>query len=210
MYYPVHTPGFVHTLFPSLLWRVPTQTREVYLTFDDGPTSGVTEQVLSLLHQNNAKATFFLVGNNAARHPERVRQMVAEGHTLGNHTYNHVSGWRVSQLVYADEIRRTDDAIANATGAAPTLFRAPYGQLPPRYAYIQHTHRIVMWDVLAADWDTQYTPEQCLQNVLRHWQPGSIIVLHDSVKCAERCLYVLLRLLSYFEQQGVLCKPLPA
>jgi peptidoglycan/xylan/chitin deacetylase (PgdA/CDA1 family) len=220
MYYPIRMPGFMQQLFPELTWRLPVapgQQPVVYLTFDDGPIPVVTPQIQEWLRQAGASATFFMVGNNAVRHPELVQQHLALGFGIANHTYNHASGWRVSKQVYHDEITRTDTVVQAAhrqfglphAGAKPWL-RPPYGHLPVMYKYIVATHRVAMWDVVAGDWDPQYTPQDCLRNVIDNWQPGSVIVLHDSVKCAERCLYVVPRLLEHFSKIGVMVKALPA
>lgn len=213
MYYPIRMPGFMPRLFPALTWCMPSARQEVYLTFDDGPIAGVTDKILDWLQQADAKATFFVVGNNATRNPELLQRAVVAGHTIGNHTYNHVSGWRVSQEDYRQEIDRTEAIIESQLTNTPNRlkwFRPPYGQLPPRYGFVADTHRIAMWDVLAADWDPQYTPNDCLNNVINNWRPGSLIVLHDSQKCAERCLYVVPRLLEHFSKIGVMVKALPA
>lgn len=210
MHYPVHIPPFVQQIFPALTWRIETKLPEVYLTFDDGPIPEVTPQVLDMLAAAHAKASFFCVGKNVATNPDILQRAFLDGHTIGNHTYNHISGWKASKENYQAEITKTEQAIdASIVRSGKKWFRAPYGHLPPFYGYIREEFEIAMWEVLAADWDTQFTPEQCFEHVVNNWKPGSIIVLHDSLKCAERCLYVLPKLLTYFQQKGIAVKALP-
>lgn len=200
----VKTPGFAERIWPNFFWRAPASSPEVYLTFDDGPCPEITPWTLDLLAEYSAKATFFLVGENVERHPEIVRRIAAEGHAIGNHTYSHVSGWSETPGNYLAQIYRADEAIKATLGFSPSLFRPPYGRLNLLASKkIQQTHKIVMWDVLARDFDPETEPAVCLDNVLRHYAPGSAIVLHDSLKCANTLRAVLPDLLTAFQAAGV-------
>lgn len=195
--YLVKTPKFIQELFPNFTWKIPAEDKVVYLTFDDGPIPGVTPWVLEQLAQYNAKATFFCVGNNIEKHPEVFEQVQAAGHSIGNHTFNHLNGWTSDNIPYFHNIRHC----ANLTKTI--LFRPPYGKLRPRQTqFLLRHYRIVMWDVLSGDFDPNITEEQCLLNVTRNVEPGSIVVFHDSLKAEEKLRYALPRALAYFAEQG--------
>ncbi len=195
--YLVKTPQFIQQLFPNYTWRVPTEEKEIYLTFDDGPIPEVTPWVLNQLAVFNAKATFFCVGENVEKHPDVFQQVSDAGHTIGNHTYNHLDGWATDNIPYFHNTRH------GASVTQSNLFRPPYGKLKPRQAqFLQRHYRIVMWDVLSADFDPNISKEQCLQNVMRNVRPGSIIVFHDSLKAKEKLEYVLPQVLAHFSHKG--------
>lgn len=201
--YAVKTPRILPFLQPKgLIWngRNALSKNSIYLTFDDGPHPQITPQVLALLRKYDAKATFFCVGENAARFPEIVAQIRAEGHTLGNHTHNHLNGWKTPTRTY----------VSNALEAAESLptgwFRPPYGRIRAAQAhYLQKAgFRVVMWDVLSCDFDRQYNARDCARFVIRHARPGSIVVFHDSAKAAPRCLPALETVLRYYRNKTVL------
>lgn len=195
--YLVKTPKFIQELFPNFTWKIPTEDKVLYLTFDDGPIPNVTPWVLEQLAQYDAKATFFCVGNNIEKHPEVFEQVKAAGHSIGNHTFNHLNGWSSDNLPYFHNIRHC----ANLTKTI--LFRPPYGKLRPRQTqFLLRHYRIVMWDVLSGDFDPNITEEQCLLNVTRNVEPGSIVVFHDSLKAEEKLRYALPKALAYFAEQG--------
>jgi peptidoglycan/xylan/chitin deacetylase (PgdA/CDA1 family) len=195
--YLVKTPKFIQELFPNFTWKIPTEEKVLYLTFDDGPIPGVTPWVLEQLAQYDAKATFFCVGNNIEKHPEVFEEVKAAGHSIGNHTFNHLNGWSSDNLPYFHNIRHC----ANLTKTI--LFRPPYGKLRPRQTqFLLRHYRIVMWDVLSGDFDPNITEEQCLLNVTRNVEPGSIVVFHDSLKAEEKLRYALPKALAYFAEQG--------
>lgn len=195
--YLVKTPQFIQNLFPNYTWRIPTQEKEVFFTFDDGPIPEVTPWVLEQLVAYNAKATFFCVGDNVEKYPEVFAQVKAQGHTVGNHTFNHLDGWATDNIPYFHNTRHG----ASVTDSG--LFRPPYGKLKPKQAqFLQRHYRIVMWDVLSGDFDPNISNEQCLQNVLRNVAPGSIVVFHDSLKAKDKLEYVLPKALSYFAEEG--------
>lgn len=195
--YLVKTPQFIQNLFPNYTWKVPIEEKEVYLTFDDGPIPEVTPWVLEQLANYNAKATFFCVGENVQKHPSVFEAVKAAGHTVGNHTYNHLDGWTTDNIPYFHNTRHSARIIGSE------LFRPPYGKLKPKQAqFLQRHYRIVMWDILSGDFDPNISNEQCLQNVIRNVAPGSIVVFHDSLKAKEKLEYVLPRVLQHLSEQG--------
>lgn len=195
--YPVRTPSLVRRLFPSLSWVGPDSGDTIYLTFDDGPTPRVTEQVLDHLAEYEASATFFCIGKNVEKHPSLFTRILDEGHSVGNHTYGHLSGWRTSTEDYAADISRCAEVFSSR------LFRPPYGRIKPRQIkLLQNEYQIVMWDVLSGDFDERITAEQCLKHVCDHARPGSIIVMHDSLKAAPRLLPILPRILKRYSERG--------
>lgn len=203
--YLVKTPKLVQTLWPAYLWHIPTREKVLYLTFDDGPIPEVTPWVLDTLAACGAKATFFCVGENATRHPGIFRRVLAEGHTVGNHTHNHLNGWDTDTTAYLHNVRHCARVVKS------DLFRPPYGRLlPQQRAFLERHFKIVLWDVLSGDFDPNLTAEQCLSNVLENARPGSIIVLHDSLKTLEKLRYVLPAVLEHFTAKGFRFEAIPA
>ncbi|MBP8086469.1 MAG: polysaccharide deacetylase family protein, partial [Saprospiraceae bacterium] len=141
--YLVHTPQYVQALFPGLIWKMSGNRKEIYLTFDDGPIPEVTPWVLDTLRSFDAKATFFCVGDNVRKHPDIYDMVIHAGHTVGNHTLNHLSGWATENITYFHNIRHCARMVNSG------LFRPPYGKLKPSQAqFLQRHYRIIMWDVL--------------------------------------------------------------
>ena len=195
--YLIHTPKFIQSLFPNFIWRIPTEEKVLYLTFDDGPIPEVTPWVLDQLAEYNAKATFFCVGENVERHQDIIERMKLEGHTAANHTQNHLSGWGSENVPYFHNVRKCAHLVDS------DLFRPPYGRMKPRQAqFLLRHYRIVMWDVLSADFDVNISEEQCLNNVLNNTKEGSIIVMHDSLKAQKNMQYVLPRILGHYSALG--------
>lgn len=195
--YLVKTPQFIQKLFPNFTWRVPTNDKVIHLTFDDGPIPEVTPWVLDQLAQHDAKATFFCVGDNVRKHPDVLDMVRKDGHSLGNHTFNHLNGWLSDNIQYFLNVRRCAHALRS------NLFRPPYGRLKPGQGdFLQRHYRIVMWDVLSGDFDPEISAEQCLKNVLENTRRGSIIVFHDSLKAWGKLQYVLPQVLSHFASLG--------
>lgn len=187
--------SIVQRLYPCGRCKV---GKAVYLTFDDGPIPEVTPKVLEILDKYGVKATFFMVGENIDKHPEVFEQVVKAGHAIGNHTYNHMKGWRVSTATYLDNVRQWEEAVErNYPNDYPALvlnrFRPPYGRtwVWQRKAVMKMGYEIYLWDVLTRDYNPCRTPEAMLKQIKRETCPGSIINFHDSIKSNERMLAVL-------------------
>lgn len=206
MWYPVKNPFWVHWCFPNLHWKLPkTDPPQLYLTFDDGPIPEVTPWVLKQLAVYDAKATFFCIGRNIKRHPDVYKQLIAAGHQIGNHTYNHLNGWKHK----CEEYLLNTEACAELVDSK--LFRPPYGRLRNQQSrqLLKKGYKIIMWDVIAGDFDQKLEPKKCLDNILKHCNNGSILVLHDSLKAWPRLEYALPRLLAHFHQKGFQFSKLP-
>lgn len=205
---PIKTPRLVPKLFPNYAWRIETDKKELYLTFDDGPTPNITPWVLDTLKNYDAKATFFCIGKNIESHPDVFQRILLEGHSIGNHTHNHLKGWRTKTLEYLENILQADSVIQsisrNQKLEIVKLFRPPYGQIKPQQGtkVMELGYKIVMWDVLSFDWDATVPEETCLNNVLSKSKPGSIIVFHDSVKASRNMQYALPKVLEHFSKEG--------
>ena len=200
MFYLVKTPRILHAAFPQALWRMPAREKKVYLTFDDGPHPAITPFVLEALSAVSAQATFFCIGNNVLRYPKVFEQIIAAGHTVGNHTLHHVNGWKVGTAAYLEDIQRASELIPS------TLFRPPYGRITLaqlsglRVAFPRM--QCVMWDVLSADFDVRVSAEQCVRNVIRGAEPGSLVVFHDSEKAFPRLKGSLVAVLNKLQENG--------
>lgn len=183
--------------YPKLTWLLPNNNKTVYLTFDDGPTPEITDWVLNQLEQYNAKATFFLIGKNIEENPEIFERLKTSGHSLGNHTYNHVNGWRTSTQGYMDNFKKHEQIHGS------TLFRPPYGKIKKAQTrVIRKTHQIIMWDIISYDFHNRTTPEQCFGYVKRYVRPGSIIVFHDSKKAWPNLKEALPKTLELLKSEG--------
>jgi peptidoglycan/xylan/chitin deacetylase (PgdA/CDA1 family) len=207
--YPVRTPALAKLVWKNRTFHLERQQPNLFLTFDDGPTPGVTDWVLDVLAAYDARATFFMVGNNVRKNPALARRVVQQGHTVGNHTYHHLNGWKTPVREYLSEIARTDAVIHEVTGVQPRLFRPPYGKCHPgAWKHILENHEIVLWDVLPGDWDSRVTIAQLHRRVATNARAGSIVVLHDSLKCATKLKATLPGLLQHFSEEGLSFKAL--
>jgi peptidoglycan/xylan/chitin deacetylase (PgdA/CDA1 family) len=198
--YLVKTPWLLKKLYPNLMWNSGDNTRSIFLTFDDGPIPIVTPFVLNILKQYNAKATFFCIGDNVRKHPDVFEQVKNEGHSIGNHTFNHLKGWKTDDKTYLDNFLQADKLLDSQ------LFRPPYGRIKASQVKLLQNARpgikIVMWNVLSGDFDSSLKPEKCLQNVLKHTKSGDIVLFHDSLKAKERMEYALPRAMEYWSSEG--------
>lgn len=198
--YLIKTPILLKAIYNRCVWHVNEHANSVYITFDDGPHPTITPWVLAELKKYNAKATFFCIGKNVEAYPDIYQQIIAEGHQVGNHTHNHLNGWKVSNTSYFNNIKKAKTFIQSS------LFRPPYGRITLMQAKgIQRLFpgtQIVMWDVLSGDFDTAISPQDCLENVIKTSTTGSIIVFHDSEKAYPRLVYTLPAYLKYCQQRG--------
>lgn len=210
MRYFVKTPWLLKKIFSSYCWSIDTSEKILYLTFDDGPHPTVTSFVLDELKKHKASATFFCIGKNVAAFPDVYKRILEEGHTVGNHTHNHLNGWKTKNQVYLEDISKASGYIDSS------LFRPPYGRIKlsqsnrlSLFMKKQNT-KVVMWDVLSGDFDLSISPEYCAENVLRTSKPGSIIVFHDSSKAFPRIKYALPKTLQFFGERGYRFQSVPA
>ena len=208
--YWVKTPQWLIRFFPrELIWKMPPAAEPaVYLTFDDGPHPDATAFVLDQLRLNGAKGTFFCIGKNVADHAELYQRILDEGHAAGNHTQDHLNGWKTGNWRYLHNIALASTVINSRN------YRPPYGRIKisqaRSLAKAKRPWRIYMWDVLSGDFDSAITSEQCLNNVLQNMEPGSIVVFHDSKKAFPHLQYVLPQVLKFGRQKGWIFKSLPS
>lgn len=183
-------------LYPYAIFRT---GKAVYLTFDDGPIPEVTPKVLAILEKYQVKATFFMVGENVDKHPEVYEQVVKAGHSVGNHTYNHIKGWRCTTATYLGNVEQCQERIGDTN-----LFRPPYGKATWLQRRMLHLmgYKLIYWDILTRDYDKHVTPEQMLRLIQRETREGSIINFHDSLKSNERMLEVLPQAIEWLQKEG--------
>jgi peptidoglycan-N-acetylglucosamine deacetylase len=188
---------FIKIFYPSLIWNIPTKEKTIFLTFDDGPTPDVTEKVLDLLNQYNAKATFFCLGKNVVAHPDLFKSIINQGHAVGNHTYNHLHGWKTEDSIYFDDVQQCKEAVNSL------LFRPPYGRIKfSQIRKLKHDYKIIMWDILSGDFDKNLSKEKSLSVLLNTIRKDSIVVYHDSIKASEKMLYTLPIILEQYSAKG--------
>jgi peptidoglycan/xylan/chitin deacetylase (PgdA/CDA1 family) len=199
MWYPVKTPEFVKLIFPELIWDYKkNDEKRIYLTFDDGPNPGTTPWILDTLKYYNAKATFFCVGANVEKNEELYQNILNQGHKSGNHSNNHLNGWKTKTSLYLKNVEECANKVKS------NLFRPPYGKirLKQKNLLLKQNYKIVMWDIIAGDFDENIHPETCLKNITNFGKEGSIIVLHDSVKAWKNLEYVLPKVLKHYSDLG--------
>ena len=206
--YLIKTPFWLRAIYPKCTWKIPVQEKVIYISFDDGPDPDATPFVLEQLAKFNAKASFFCIGNNVLKHPNIYESILQQGHAVGNHTYDHLNGWKTETHTYLENIK---DA---ATLIDSPLFRPPYGRI--KKAQIRALkndkdmpNQIIMWDVLSGDFDLQLTGAACARNVIENTVAGSIIVFHDSQKAWDRMSIALPLVLAHFSNLGYQMKPIP-
>ena len=208
-FYWIKTNWIIKKIFSNYIWDVSNTKKTVYLTFDDGPIPEVTTWVLEELKKYNSKSTFFCIGENIDKYPEIFKKIISEGHSIGNHTFNHLNGWKTSTNAYLKNIRACEEIIEKTTDyhSNSKIFRPPYGKLKTAQSKATRKlgYKIIMWDVLSADFDTTISKEQCLDNVLSNVKPGSIIVFHDSIKAFKNLEYVLPKTLAFLKENKFNC-----
>ncbi len=206
-FYFYRTPAWLRWCYPKRIWRIDTQERVLYLTFDDGPHPTATPFVLDTLARFGSKATFFCIGQNVIRYPALYQRILDEGHQVGNHTHRHLNGWKTADQDYVADIKEAAACIKSG------LFRPPYGRLRSAQAKAvpaalsasfsaNDQGRIVMWDLLSGDFDTRLSGADCFSICKERLRPGSIIVMHDSEKAWPRLSIALPQLIEYALQQG--------
>ncbi len=214
--FPVKIPRFIKRIFPNYVWDFSSKDKTLYLTFDDGPTPEITAWTLNILKNYNAKATFFCIGNNVKKHPDIFNSIITEGHHIGNHTHNHLKGWKTSKTNYIKDVQQAQHCInttiiGNEIDLKTTLFRPPFGKIKNSQAktLIALGYKIIMWSVISVDWEQKLPKEQCLKNVIKHTTNGNIIVFHDSLKASKNMQYTLPKVLEHFSNKGYTFKAIP-
>lgn len=194
--YLTQLPKVLQTILPGMIWRISTSEPVIYLTFDDGPTPDLTPWLLDLLNDYRARATFFCLGKQVKTYPALFQRIVDEGHSVGHHTFHHPDGWQVAGKKYTEDVENGHSQIASL------LFRPPYGRLTPgQYFSLMKRYKIVMWDILTADFNTTKSPDHVFQEAKKA-EPGSIIVFHDSPKARHNLVHALPQTLAYFSARG--------
>ncbi|RPD95856.1 polysaccharide deacetylase family protein [Aureibaculum marinum] len=215
--YFTRIPYWIKAIFPNQIWSLPNTNKEIYLTFDDGPTPEITEWILKTLEQYNAKATFFCVGNNIKKHPTLFNNIIKNNHNVGNHTFNHEKGWKTNNNNYLNSILKTEELIRTLfcqtlpkknEQQLTKLFRPPYGKIKRSQtkSLIKKNYKIVMWSVLSWDFDKSINSETCLNNVIKNTQSGDIVVFHDNEKAFDKLKVVLPKTLEHFSKKGYVFK----
>lgn len=192
-----HTiPSIFPLIAPNVTWKVKTNDKVLYLTFDDGPHPSITPMVLGILEEYNAKATFFCVGDNVTKYPEIFNEIISKGHAVGNHTFNHIKGWQSTNQSYIDNIKKAAEVIPS------NLFRPPFGRIKPsQIKLLKKDYRIIMWSILTRDYDKSLNPYTALKHLNKLTKPGDVVVFHDSEKAKENMLVMLKGMLQHFNQQ---------
>ena len=200
MFYLIKAPWLLKKFYSECIWNINTEEKTLYLTFDDGPHPQATPYVLEELKKYNARATFFCIGKNVKEHFDIYKQIISDGHKPGNHTYNHLNGWKTNDKEYLEDIIEAAKIIDS------NLFRPPYGKITKFQLKALQGEKLnlktIMWDVLSGDFDTSIKPENCYLNVINNAEPGSIIVFHDSLNALPTLQYTLPRVLEYFTEKG--------
>ena len=190
-------PQILRWLYPSALWRMNPNEKSVYLTFDDGPIPNITPWVLDLLDHYQIKATFFLVGDNVRKHPNEFQMILDRGHRVGNHTFNHIQGFKYLSFNYLANANEADKLIKS------DLFRPPHGWMRwEQYMVLKRRYKIVMWDLVTRDYSNKLNGPQVLAIVKKYVRNGSIITFHDSIKSEKNLKYALPRAIEWLKEQG--------
>ncbi len=201
--YPSKIPFWVKWIFPRLIYNYPDDNKTVYLSFDDGPTPEVTPWVLDVLKREQVKAVFFCVGHQIEKHPDIFKQIIAAGHRIGNHTYQHENGWQTSTVKYVESLKQTEQIINQYTTSSK-YFRPPYGRITPKQIKLlqQADYKIIMWSLLSGDFSSKLDPVQAPAYLKKHTRAGDIVVFHDSRKAFDNLKLILPDYLSYLKKQG--------
>lgn len=203
--YFMQSPWWIQYIFKSYLWRMPINSPNLYLTFDDGPSPDITDWVLNLLEQEGIQATFFLIGDKIQKFPIIAKKVLQSHHHTGNHSFNHLVGWNTKNSIYLENINQCQQ-LTNTS-----LFRPPHGRIKPSQAKVlqKNGFKIVMWDVLSGDFDQSLTPKFCLEHLKKHTRNGSILVFHDSEKAFNTLKVILPQYITWAKSQGFKFHPIP-
>ena len=216
MHYFIKTPWILRNLVRSCVWKIPHAGNKIFISFDDGPHPEATPFALDQLKKHGAKATFFCLGKNVIAYPDIYQRIIEEGHQVGNHSFDHLNGWKTSSREYEENVLKAAQHIHSH------LFRPPYGKISPeQISLLKRPHpvlqgntasngfQIIQWDILTGDFDPECSPEKCFDHATGKATPGSIIVFHDSNKAFPRMSYALPQALQYYSAKGFSCEPIP-
>ncbi|WP_445710208.1 polysaccharide deacetylase family protein [Flavobacterium sp.] len=198
------TPYLIKKLFSNYVWNIPNTKNEIFLTFDDGPIPEVTEWVLDILAKEAIKATFFCIGDNIRKNPHILKRIINEGHSIGNHTFNHLNGWKNNNEKYFNNIELFNSEYEKISKKPTRLFRPPYGKIKPSQSYYlrKKGYKIIMWDIISYDFDKKLKSEKCLKNIISNCNTGSVIVFHDSLKAEKNLKFVLPKTIQILKEKG--------
>ena len=173
----VKTPSLTKYLFPSLVWKKNTDQKKIWITFDDGPDEKVTPYLINVLEKFNIKATFFVIGNQAKKHPELVKLIINNGHKIGNHSFSHLNGFSTNNNKYFEDVEQAKKYIDS------DIFRPPYGKITPfQIKNLKKDFKIIMWDIMSWDFKENIYPNKMYKNVIDNVENGSIILFHNNLK----------------------------
>ena len=193
----LQVPEILKSVIKNVVWRINPAKKVIYLTFDDGPNSRVTPLVLDILDRFEVKATFFCVGENVSRFPDVFDEVKRRGHTVGNHTFNHLKGFEYATDYYVRNVEKANGYIKS------DLFRPPHGQIKPsQIKALKDDYRIIMWDFITYDYDKRIEPEKIIAEVKKRSRNGSIVVFHDSLKAEKNVLQVLPEAMRFWKENG--------
>ncbi|MBQ0006939.1 MAG: polysaccharide deacetylase family protein [Alistipes sp.] len=199
----IRPPEFIKRLYPSYIWRFPDEKNGIFLTFDDGPCPEMTPWVLDQLDRYDARATFFVLGKNVELYPKLFAEIIKRGHSVGNHSYSHISGWKMDWNSYVRDFDTADELIHSK------IYRPPYAQIKRRqYIELEDRYRGVMWSIISRDYNFNLPARKCAENVLKHLAPGEILVFHDSKKAAKNLWHTLPIVLKRIKEMNLECKPI--
>ncbi len=204
------TPKIFKYFSSDLLWDIPVKSNEIYLTFDDGPIPGLTDYVLDVLDEFDAKSTFFCVGENMLKYPSICSRIVEKEHLVGNHTFHHLKGWTTKTINYIKDVDKCQRIISThqKLNGVP-LFRPPYGKITTKQINkLRANYKIIMWDILAYDFAKDHNPKKSLRKIIDKTRPGSIVVFHDNYKAEHKLKYMLPKYLRHFKDKGFAFKKL--
>ncbi len=190
-------PDFIKNRVKSLIFRMDKREKSIYLTFDDGPTPEVTPLVLDILDNYQCKATFFCVGENVVKYPHLFEEIKKRGHSAGNHTFNHLSGFSTFTKKYVENVKEAEKVIDSK------WFRPPYGRIrPSQIKALKKDYQLVMWDLITYDYDKKIQPERIIREIEKKTRNGAIIVFHDSKKAKKNVLSALPKALEFWISEG--------
>jgi peptidoglycan/xylan/chitin deacetylase (PgdA/CDA1 family) len=201
--YLIKIPKIIKIFKKDLIWDMPGEEKNIYLTFDDGPEKDVTPQILDILDCYEAKATFFCTGSKADKHPEIIDKIKKNGHSIGNHSYSHLKGTKTSTLLYLADIAECAEILKT------NLLRPPYGKITRQQKNsIKKQYKIIMWSVLPGDFDRRVPKEMILYRASKYTKRGTIIVFHDNIQAKEKVIYTLPRYIEHFGNLGYKFAPI--